>query len=91
MNFEITWDVMPDPAVDALPKTTRDRMQKIFDVDHRKPKTVISELREPATRHPQIPCLTNWLISALRPALKSCIIRDGVHGSDHCPVEMVVG
>jgi len=24
MNFEITWDVMPDPAVDALPKATRD-------------------------------------------------------------------
>ncbi|MBK8094384.1 MAG: exodeoxyribonuclease III [Verrucomicrobiaceae bacterium] len=36
--------------------------------------------------------LDYWLASAaLRPALKSCTIRADVHGSDHCPVEMVVG
>lgn len=36
--------------------------------------------------------LDYWLASAsLRPALKSCTIRDDVHGSDHCPVELVVG
>jgi exonuclease III len=26
----------------------------------------------------------------LRPALKQCIIRDDIHGSDHCPVELIV-
>ncbi len=36
--------------------------------------------------------LDYWLASsALRPALKSCTIRDDVHGSDHCPVELVIG
>ena len=36
--------------------------------------------------------LDYWLASsALKPALKSCTIRDDIHGSDHCPVEMVIG
>lgn len=36
--------------------------------------------------------LDYWLASeALRPALKSCTIRADIHGSDHCPVELVVG
>jgi exodeoxyribonuclease-3 len=36
--------------------------------------------------------LDYWLASgALRPALKSCTIRDDVHGSDHCPVELMIG
>ena len=35
--------------------------------------------------------LDYWLASEkLKPALKSCTIRDDVMGSDHCPVEMVV-
>lgn len=66
MNFEVTWDVMPDPAVEALPQATRDRMQKVFDLVHRKPKSVIRELRDLVALHPDLPCLTNWLISALR-------------------------
>ncbi len=34
---------------------------------------------------------TAWLTSAaLRPAVRSCTIRADVHGSDHCPVEMVI-
>ena len=36
--------------------------------------------------------LDYWLASEkLKPALKSCKIRDDVMGSDHCPVELVVG
>jgi exodeoxyribonuclease-3 len=36
--------------------------------------------------------LDYWLASEkMRPALKSCTIRDDVHGSDHCPVEVEVG
>lgn len=36
--------------------------------------------------------LDYWLASEkLRPALKTCTIRDDIHGSDHCPVELVVG
>ena len=35
--------------------------------------------------------LDYWLASEkLRPALKQCTIRDDIHGSDHCPVELVV-
>lgn len=35
--------------------------------------------------------LDYWLASAgLRPAITSCTIRDDIHGSDHCPVEMVI-
>ncbi len=71
MNFEITWDVMPDPARDALPKATRDRMEKIFVLLQKKPQSVISELRELAGRHPAVHCFTNWLISALRDGTKA--------------------
>lgn len=71
MNFEISWDVMPDPARDALPKTTRDRMEKIFVLLQDKPKIVLAELRELAARHPEVPCFTNWLISALRDGTKA--------------------
>lgn len=36
--------------------------------------------------------LDYWLASEqLRPALQSCTIRDDIHGSDHCPVELLVG
>jgi len=66
MSFEVTWDTMPDPEVAALPKATRDRMQEIFGLVHRKPKSVIPELRDLVARHPGVPCLTNWLIGALR-------------------------
>ena len=35
--------------------------------------------------------LDYWLASnALRPALKSCVIRSDVYGSDHCPVELMI-
>jgi len=35
--------------------------------------------------------LDYWLASEnLRTALKSCTIRDDIHGSDHCPVELVI-
>lgn len=35
--------------------------------------------------------LDYWLSSAsLRPAITSCTIRDDIHGSDHCPVEIVI-
>lgn len=71
MNFEITWDVMPDPALDALPKAMRDRMQKLFKLVQKKPNSVVAELRELAARHPEVPCFTNWLISALRDGTKA--------------------
>jgi len=36
--------------------------------------------------------LDYWLASEnLKPALRGCQIRADVHGSDHCPVELVVG
>lgn len=71
MSFEVTWESMPDPRVAALPKATRDRMQEIFGLVHRKPKSVIPELRDLVARHPGVPCLTNWLISALRSGTKA--------------------
>ena len=66
MNFEITWDVIPDPAVEALPKATRDRMEKLFEMAQKKSKTVVAELRELTAAHPKVHCFANWLIAALR-------------------------
>jgi exodeoxyribonuclease-3 len=35
--------------------------------------------------------LDYWLAStSLRPALKNCLIRSDVFGSDHCPVELMI-
>ena len=71
MNFEITWDVMPDPAVDALPKATRDRMEEIFPLIQTKANKYVPELRELSTRHPEVPCFKNWLVAALRRGSKA--------------------
>lgn len=71
MNFEITWDVMPDPAVEALPKVTRDRMEKLFELAQKKSNSVVSELRELTAAHPEVLCFANWLIAALRRGGKS--------------------
>lgn len=66
MNFDVTWDTLPDAVVDALPEATRDRMEQIYDSLQQEPKTVIQELREMIALHPNVPCLTNWLINVLR-------------------------
>jgi len=66
INFEVTWDVIPDPNQDALPQDVQDRMPKLFDLVYRKPRHVVAELRELSVQYPQVLCLRNWLISALR-------------------------
>lgn len=71
MDFEVSWDVMPDAAVKALPEATRDRMDKLFDLVHAKPKKAVQELRELMVLHPDVPCLTNWLINSLRAGTKA--------------------
>ncbi|WP_395743004.1 tetratricopeptide repeat protein [Prosthecobacter sp.] len=70
MDFEVTWDVMPDPAVEALPEAVRERMESMHDLVMGDPKSAVEELRELAAAHPEVPCLTNWLISALRAGSK---------------------
>ena len=43
MKFVVTCHVMPDPAVKVLSQAMQDRMQKVFDLVHRKPKSAIQE------------------------------------------------
>lgn len=71
MNFEVSWDVMPDAAVEALPEATRDRMERLFDLVHAKPKKAVQELRDLIVLYPDVPCLTNWLINSLRAGTKA--------------------
>jgi hypothetical protein len=71
MNFEVSWDVMPDPVVEALPEATRERMETLFDLVHAKPKKAVQELRSMVALHPDVPCLTNWLINSLRAGTKA--------------------
>ncbi|OYW28724.1 MAG: hypothetical protein B7Z47_05530, partial [Chthoniobacter sp. 12-60-6] len=71
MNFEVSWDVMPDVAVEALPEATRERMDELFELVHAKPQKAVQELREMMVLHPEVPCLTNWLINCLRAGTKA--------------------
>lgn len=71
MNFEVSWDVMPDAAVEALPEAVRERMERLFELVHAKPKSAVRELRELTVLHPNVPCLTNWLINSLRAGSKA--------------------
>lgn len=66
MDFDITWDVMPDHEMDALPEATRTRLEQLLELVYQTPKSVISELRDLMALHPNLPCLMNWLINCLR-------------------------
>lgn len=66
MDFDVTWDPLPDPVRDALPQATQDRLQEVFELVHRNPKSVIKELRDLVALHPDMPSLKNWLIQSLR-------------------------
>lgn len=64
-QLKVTWEVMPDPQIKALPRVTRNRMDAIHRRLHERPVDAINELRELNEKHPGIPCLQNWLIAAL--------------------------
>lgn len=66
MNFKVTWEMMEEPSVEALPEATRDQMDAIHQALLQRPKKVLGELRELSARHPDVLCLKNWLIAALR-------------------------
>jgi len=71
MDFEVSWDLMTDPLVEALPEATRERMNELFQLLHSKPKKAVQELRDLTALHPDVPCLTNWLINCLRAGSKA--------------------
>ncbi len=65
MDLEVTWDTIPDPAIEALPMTTQDRMNEVFQTIHNNPAEAVGELRDLIEQHPDIPCLKSWLTSML--------------------------
>jgi len=71
MNFEVSWEPLPDATVEALPEATRDRMDELFELVHAKPKKAVQELRDLIVLHPDVPCLRNWLIHCLRAGSKA--------------------
>ncbi len=71
MNFEVSWEPLPDATVEALPEATRDRMKELFELAHDEPKKAIQELRDLIVLHPDVPCLRNWLIHCLRAGTKA--------------------
>jgi hypothetical protein len=66
MDIDVTWDVMSDPVLEALPMATQDRIQEVFELVQEKPQSVIQELRDLVALYPNVPSLTNWLINVLR-------------------------
>lgn len=71
MNFEVSWEPLPDATVEALPEATRDRMKELFELAHDEPKKAVQELRDLIVLHPDVPCLRNWLIHCLRAGTKA--------------------
>lgn len=71
MQFAISWDIMPDPEVESLPESVRNRMDVLFHRVRENPKSSIADLRDLSASHPKITCLQNWLITALRGGTKS--------------------
>ena len=66
MDFEVSWDYMPDPTVHEMTQADQDRMDEIYPFVHTEPQTVIQDLRELIALYPKVPCLRNWLINCLR-------------------------
>lgn len=66
LKIDITWDTMADDEVEKLPLRVRDQMDEIFASIHDRPGAVLPALRDLTARFPDVSCLQNWLINALR-------------------------
>jgi hypothetical protein len=66
MDFEVSWEYMPDPAVVEMTEADQERMEEIYPFLATEPKSVIQDLRDLAALYPKVPCLKNWLINCLR-------------------------
>lgn len=65
-RIEVTWDVLPEKDVAALPSSVREEMNGVYDTIRTNPRSALPVLRLLAARHPEVSCLQNWLINALR-------------------------
>lgn len=68
-SFEITFDPLPDPEVEALPEKVRDQMDRIRAKAHRHGHDCVTDETEFLhRRYPHIPCFANWLAMCHRAA-----------------------
>lgn len=65
-SIEITWNLLPEKEIAVLPPIVREQMNNIYDAFRTDPRAVLPELRLLTARYPQVSCLQNWLINALR-------------------------
>jgi hypothetical protein len=67
VDFEISYEPMPDPAVEALPQAERDRIMELSEQLYENPRgaPLVAELESLVEQHPDIPMLRNHLACAL--------------------------
>jgi hypothetical protein len=68
VSMAITHEPLPDPLVEALPRTTRRRLDALSHAMYTEPAAHLDELRSLAAEHPKIPIFRNYLAVALKAA-----------------------
>jgi hypothetical protein len=65
-GFDVTWEPIPDPAVEQLPVSVRRRMDVLHARLIKGNTGMAKELRELASRYPDVLCFQNWHSICLR-------------------------
>lgn len=68
VTVTIVEEPIPDPAIEALPRAERERIEAISHDMYKRPETHMAELERLVARHPHIPMLRNHLAGALNAA-----------------------
>lgn len=65
-GMTVTWDIIPDPAVDRLPRDTRKLMSDLHEAMFEDPEPIIPLLQSLSAVHPEVLCFRNWIVACHR-------------------------
>jgi tetratricopeptide (TPR) repeat protein len=63
-QYEITDEPIQEPSYRRLPKSTKERLENLYQVAQRQPRQAIPELIELQKKHPNVPQIYNYLAVA---------------------------
>jgi len=75
VECEVTWEPLPSPEIDRLPKNFRDRIPDIHGRVMSHPVDMIDELKLLTVHHPEVDCFQNWLCLCYRAAREDAKAR----------------
>jgi len=63
-QYEITDEPLKEPSYQRLPKSVRERLDKLYEMAHKQPRKAIPELIELQKKYPNVPQIYNYLACA---------------------------